>query len=150
MRKGYALYRNGKYAEAAEVFAWLPSSEAAFAEGGSLIKGRSYRDGISAFEKALERDPENEAATHNLELSRYILDYIEKTREQSDTGEESGIGADDVVYDNEAARGTETTTDHSDKDVAPESAEQWMRTVDTKTADFLKSRFSLEAARTSQ
>lgn len=150
MRKGYAFYRNGKYAEAAEVFAWLASSEAAFAEGVSLIKGRSYRDGIAAFEKALERDPENEAATHNLELSRYILDYIEKTREQSDTGEESGIGADDVVYDNEAARGTETTTNQDDKDVAPESAEQWMRTVDTQTSDFLKSRFALEAARTSQ
>lgn len=150
MRKGYALYRNGSYKEAAEVFASLPSSEAAFAEGVSLIKGRSYRDGIAAFEKALERDPENEAATHNLELSRHILDYIEKAREESDTGEESGIGADDVVYDNEAARGTDTATDHSDKDVAPESAEQWMRTVDTKTSDFLKSRFFLEAARTSQ
>jgi Ca-activated chloride channel family protein len=145
--KGYVLYRNGKYSEAAEVFAWLPSSEAAFAEGVALVKGRSYRDGIAAFEKALERDPDHEAAARNLKLTRHILEYLETTREQSDTGEESGIGADDVVYDNEAGRGAETTREYGDADVRPETAEQWMRTVDTRTADFLKIRFSLEAAR---
>lgn len=143
--KGYVLYRNGKYAEAAEVFAWLPSADAAFAEGVALVKGRSYREGIAAFEKALERDPDHEAAARNLKLSRHILDYIETTREQSDTGEEAGIGADDVVYDNEAGRGTETTREYGNGDVRPETAEQWMRTVDTRTSDFLRTRFSLEA-----
>ena len=29
-----------------------------------------------------------------------------------------------------------------------ETAEQWMRTVDTRTADFLRIRFALEAAKT--
>ncbi|MEP1934564.1 MAG: VWA domain-containing protein [Roseibium sp.] len=149
MRKAYALYRLGKYEEAAEIYAWQDSADAAIGEGMSLIKSRSYRPAIAAFEKAVEREPDNAGALHNLELSRYILDYVETSREQSDTGEEGGIGADDVVYDNEADRGADSQyqSDKASGDAAPETAEQWMRTVDTRTGDFLKSRFALEAAR---
>ena len=146
MWQAYSLYRFGRYEEAAELYAWQPSSQAAFGEGMALIKSRSYRGAIAAFEKALERDPGNEAAAHNLELAKYILDYVETTREQSDTGEERGIGADEIIYDNEAARGTETVERRDTGEILPETAEQWMRTVDTRTADFLKSRFALEVA----
>ncbi|WP_420411565.1 VWA domain-containing protein [Roseibium sp.] len=146
--KATALYRAGKYEEAAELYAWQESTDAAMGEGLSLIKSRSYRPAIAAFKKAVERDPDNKSAQHNLELARYILDYIETTREQSDTGEESGIGADDVVYDNEAGRGTDSQQPpQSTSETVPETAEQWMRTVDTSTGDFLRSRFALEAAR---
>ena len=109
------------------------------------MKSRSYRDAIDAFQKAVDRDPANEAARKNLELAKYILEYIERTREQSDTSEEAGIGADDTVYDNEAGRGTETQQQTGE--TMPETAEQWMRTVDTQTGDFLKSRFAIENAR---
>ena len=143
--KAYALYKSGKYEEAAELYAWQDSSNAALGEGMSLMKSRSYRDAIDAFQKAVDRDPANEAARKNLELAKYILEYIERTREQSDTSEEAGIGADDTVYDNEAGRGTETQQQTGE--TMPETAEQWMRTVDTQTGDFLKSRFALENAR---
>ncbi len=143
--KAYALQKDGQYAQSASVYARLPGSEAANAEGVVLIKGRAYRDAIAAFERALQRDPDNDVAARNLALAVYILDYVETSREQSDTGEDTGIGADEIVYDNEAARGTQTQI-ASDEDVVPETAEQWMRTVDTRTADFLKMRFALEAS----
>ena len=41
----------------------------------------------------------NPDAEANLAVAREIVDYIERVREQSDTGEESGIGADEVVLD---------------------------------------------------
>ncbi|WP_029065493.1 VWA domain-containing protein [Labrenzia sp. DG1229] len=147
-RKAYSLYKLGRYEEAAELYAWQDSSDAALGEGMSLMKSRAYRQAIVAFRKAVDRDPLNKAAQKNLELAEYILEYIESTREQSDTSEESGIGADDVVYDNEAGRGTETQQQPGE--VVPETADQWMRTVDTRTGDFLKSRFALENARGSQ
>jgi Ca-activated chloride channel homolog len=150
MWKAYSLYRLGKYEDAAEIYGWQESSDAAVGEGMSLIKSRSYRPAIDAFEKALQRDSDNETAERNLELARYILDYIETTREQSDTSEESGIGADDIVYDNEAGRGSDSQQPQETSETVPESAEQWMRTVDTRTGDFLKSRFALEAARGKQ
>ncbi|MEO9528983.1 VWA domain-containing protein [Roseibium sp.] len=147
--KALALYRLGKYEEAAELYAWQDGVDAAVGEGLSLIRSRSYRPAVQAFEKAVERDPNDLAARHNLELSRYILDYIETTREQSDTGEQAGIGADDVVYDNEAGRGADSqqTPQEDTRSALPETAEQWMRTVDTRTGEFLKSRFAIEAAR---
>jgi len=144
MWKGHSLYRVGKYAEAAGVFGRLQTAEAAFAQGMAHVKTREYREGIAAFEKALERDPDYPAAARNLEIASAILEYVERVREQSDTGEESGIGADDVVFDNESDRGAETTIDASSK-MKMDTAEQWMRTVDTRTEDFLRTRFALEA-----
>lgn len=149
MWRGHALYRAGKYAEAAEVLARLPTAEAAFAQGMAHLRSRGYRDGIAAFETALERDPDHPTAARNLEIARAILAYVERVREQSDTGEESGIGADDVVFDNEAGRGTETTVT-AEAETTLQTAEQWMRTVDTRTADFLRIRFALEAARSGE
>lgn len=145
--KAYVLYRAGDYEASAELFAWQDGTDAAMGEGLSLIRSRKYRDAIAAFQKAVERDPENAAARHNLEVSKHILDYIETTREQSDTGEAAGIGADDVVFDNEAGRGTDSERAQQTGDIMPEAAETWMRGVDTRTGDFLKSRFALEAAR---
>lgn len=144
--KGFALYRAGKYPEAAQVLARLSTVEAAFAQGMAHVKAREYRDGITAFEKALERDHGHTAAARNLEIARAVLDYIEGAREQSDTGEESGIGADDVVFDNESGRGAETTIT-GETEMKMETTEQWMRTVDTRTTDFLRTRFALEAAK---
>lgn len=144
MWRGQALYRDGDYETAAEVFGRIETPEAAFSQGMAAIKNRQYRPAIEAFETALERRPDWPEAEHNLELSKYILTYIEESREQSDTGEETGIGADDVVFDNEENRGAETEQSYAE-DVQPETAEQWMRTVDTQTSDFLKQRFAQEA-----
>lgn len=144
--RGYGLYKAGRYEEAVEVFAGIDTPLAAFSEGMAHIKSRSYRQAVTAFETALERDPDYASAKHNLGVAKDIVEYIERVREQSDTGEAAGIGADDIVYDNESGRGQETQIQEAG-DVQPQSAEQWMRTVDTRTADFLRSRFALEAAR---
>lgn len=141
--KGYALYFIGRYPEAAATFARVASADAAFAQGMALVKDREYRAGISAFESALERDPEHRPAARNLEITHAILVYVERLREQSDTGEGSE-GADEVVFDKEMEGGTEQVMGDKDR-LKIESAEQWMRTVETRTADFLSIRFALEA-----
>ncbi|MEM9759195.1 MAG: VWA domain-containing protein, partial [Pseudomonadota bacterium] len=57
-----------------------------------------------------------------------------------------GIGADEVVYDNTSDRGRDTEVTR-DSVVEAQSAEKWMRAVDTETAEFLRTRFFLEASR---
>ena len=143
MWKGYALALNGKYVEAAEVFARLNTPQAAFAQGVAYIKGREYRQGIEAFERALERDPDYAEAAANLEIARAILAYLERVREQSDTG--GSLGADEIRFDKESEGGTQQVFSAGDK-LKLESAEQWMRSVDTQVADYLRIRFALEAA----
>ncbi|SMP28932.1 vWA domain-containing protein [Shimia sagamensis] len=149
--RGVALYRGGQYETAAQEMARLETADAAFLQGMAHLKSRGYRDGVRAFERALEMEPEHKGAQQNLPISKAIVEYVETTREQSDTGEDSGIGADDVVFDNESGRGEDTQIEVPQDEVpAHLSTEQWMRTVDTRTEDFLKQRFRLEAAREEQ
>lgn len=144
--KGVAQYRSGQYPDAADTFGRIDSATGFFNRGNAFMRGREYRKAITAYENAVAEAPDWVEARENLELARYTLDYIERSREQSDTGEESGIGADEIVYDNEGERGTETEVTRESA-LEAESAEKWMRSVDTETADFLRSRFLLEAAR---
>jgi Ca-activated chloride channel family protein len=147
--RGYALYRAGRYADAASVLDRVETVEAAFIQGMAQLKSRAYRDGVRAFETALARDPDYPGAADNLATAQEIVAYVERVREQSDTGEDSGIGADEVVFDNEANRGAETEMQVTEQADGPGllTTEQWMTTVDTRTGDFLRSRFALEAAR---
>lgn len=146
LHHGYALMKSGQYADAAEVFADLDSYDAAMGEGLSRLRNREYRPATVAFETALERRPEDPDAQNNLEVSRAILAYVETAREQSDTGEDAGIGADDVVFDNAAQQGRDTTMQAVDQDAAPQTAEQWMSSIDTDMGDFLRFRFRLDLA----
>ncbi|MFK7878977.1 VWA domain-containing protein [Roseobacter sp.] len=147
--QGYALFRNGNYEQTAEVLGRVDTAEADFIRAVAFIRNRNYRDGVRAFEAVLERDPSFPGAAENLEIAKEIVEYVETTREQSDTGEESGIGADDVVFDNEAARGADTQMEvPTEEGIAILTTEQWMNTVNTRTSDFLRSRFLLEANRT--
>lgn len=146
LRRGYALYRGGKYEEAIEVLDRVDTAQAAFIQGMAHIKFREYRDGVRSFETALARDPDYPGAAENLDLARQIVTYVEDAREASDTGEDTGIGADDVVFDNEANRGVETEMEVPSEGAAPLTATQWMNTVDTRTSDFLRLRFALEAS----
>lgn len=146
MWKGQALYRDGQYSEAANVFSRLDTAAAAFAEGLAHIRGREYREGIAAFETARKRDPDFPGAAENLETAKAILDYVETTREQSDTGEEAGEGADEIVMDNKDARGADTQLQGGDEGGGLLTTEQWMNTVDTDPGDFLRQRFAIEDA----
>jgi Ca-activated chloride channel family protein len=145
--RGYALYRSGQYEKSIEVLGRIGTVQSAFIQGMAHIKSRGYRDAVRAFETAMELDPSYPGVVENLAVAREIVDYIERVREQSDTGEEAGIGADDVVFDNEAGRGTETQIEVAQEEgIGVLTTEQWMNTVDTRTADFLRQRFAIEAA----
>ena len=147
MWKNHALYRQGKYEEAAKGYEQLETAAASFAQGMALIKSRKYRDAVRAFELTLKRDPDYPGAAANLETAQDIVEWVEDAREQSDTGEEMGIGADEVVFDNESGRGADTQIEAETDKPALLSADQWMNTVDTRTDDFLRQRFAIEANR---
>ena len=144
--QGMSHYRAGQYVEAADAFARQGDATAFFNRGNAFLKAFEFRKAIVAYEQAVNDAPDWTEARENLELARYTLEYVERIREQGDTGEESGIGADDVVYDNEGERGSDTEVSR-DSAVEAQSAEKWMRAVDTETAEFLRSRFLLEADR---
>jgi Ca-activated chloride channel family protein len=144
--KGTAQYASGQYLEAAESFVRMANAEGFFNRGNAFMRGREYRKAVTSYEQAVADAPVWVEAQENLELARYTIDYIERSREQGDTGEKSGIGADEVVYDNDSERGSDTEVTRESA-VQAQSADKWMRSVNTETADFLRSRFLLEASR---
>jgi len=144
--KGTAEYDAGRYTESAGTFARLPSAEGFYNRGNAFMKGREYGKAITAYEQAVAEAPEWAEASENLQLSRYVLEYIEGTREQQDTGDQSELGADDYKFDNTGDRGLEMIITQQST-IELESADKWMRSVDTETSDFLRTRFELEAAR---
>lgn len=143
--RGISQYKAGQYEAATETLLRLDDADAAFAAGLARIKSRGYRDGVRAFEKALELDPDHKGAAANLPIAKEIVTFVETTRAQSDTGEEGGIGADDTVFDNESGQGAETQIEATEQTpVQHLTTEQWMNTVDTNTGDFLRQRFRSE------
>lgn len=147
--RGMALLKSGQYEAAATHYAGLGTAEAAFAEGLARLRNREYRGAIAAYETALDRRPDYPEAARNLAIAQAVLIFVEDTREASDTGEERGLGADDTVYDNDAARGTETRVTE-DAPPASVTTDQWLQSIDTQMGDFLKSRFQLDLARRSE
>lgn len=150
MWQGYAMMKAGRYEEAAEVFSRLDSAQAAFAEGLSRIRNREYRPGARAFETALLRQPGWSEAAHNRDVAWAIVAYVEDAQEASDTGEEAGIGADEIVFDNDANRGAETRIEGPTDDAPPLTADQWIDSIDTDMGDFLRSRFLLDQSGSAQ
>ncbi|MDK3073760.1 VWA domain-containing protein [Sedimentitalea sp. JM2-8] len=146
MWRGHAMMKAGRYADAAALFARLDSAEAAFAEGTARIRNREYRPGARAFETALVRRPGWAEAETNRDVAWAIVAFVEETAEASDTGEDTGIGADELVFDNESNRGAETQIEAPKEDSAPLTAEQWIDSIDTDMGDFLRSRFLLDTS----
>jgi Ca-activated chloride channel family protein len=144
--KGVAAYDSGLYSESAAAFGRMPTAEGFFNRGNAFMKGREYAKAVVSYEQAVAEAPNWTEAQENLELATYTVDYIESAREQSDTGDESELSADDYVFDNTKERGVEMEITQQST-IELESAEKWMRGVDTDTSDFLRTRFLLEASR---
>lgn len=144
--KGVAAYDAGLYEEAAASFARVATPQGFYNRGNAFMKAGAYGKAIVAYEQAVAEAPEWLEARENLDLAVYTLEYIERVREQSDTGDESEMSADDYVFDNTKERGLEVEITEQST-IEMESAEKWMRGVDTETRDFLRTRFLLEATR---
>jgi Ca-activated chloride channel family protein len=144
--KGVAAYDSGLYEESAAAFGRIPTAVGFYNRGNAFMKARDYGKAIVAYEQAVAEAPDWVEARENLELATYTLEYIERVREQSDTGDESELSADDYVFDNTKDRGLEVEITQQST-IELESAEKWMRGVDTETSDFLRTRFLLEATR---
>lgn len=144
MWRGVAAYRAGRFQAAAEAFAAVGSADGEFNLGNAQVRMREYRKALAAYERALELEADHAAARRNRDLVVAIIDTVESAREQSDTG--GKLGADEVRFDNESDRGERAEVDAATQlDVG--SAEQWMRQVETRTRDFLRTRFAIDLQR---
>lgn len=140
-----ALFRAGRYAEAAEALAPIQTSLAQYNRGTALVRGRDYQGAEAAFEASLRLDPANADAQANLAVTKAIIAYLTEERDAEDQGAPSEP-PDDTVSDLAGDKGRRVQIDAASQ-LSEDAAAEWMRSVETRPADFLKSRFAIEAAK---
>jgi Ca-activated chloride channel family protein len=139
---GIAQFRAGNFKEAAQTFGGMDTAEAAYDQGNALIMLGKYDEAITRFDRALALRPGWPDAEANRTLATLRAERVKKTGgDQGDQREKP----DEIVYDkdkkNTGGQETETTG-------APMSDEAvralWLKRVQTRPADFLKSRFAYQ------
>jgi Ca-activated chloride channel family protein len=146
MWKGVACYRAQNFDCAIAQFARVESAESELNLGNAYLKAGALTLAVASYERALEMKPTWKEAEENLALARSLIPPPEPKPEEEDGEGEKGteLGADDIVFDNESNKGTDTQIDASE---LPElSADVWLRGVNATPSEFLRRKFAIQAA----
>lgn len=148
MRVGVAWYRAGEFEKAEQAFARVPSAEAEFNRGNCLVMQGKYEAAVKRFDRALELRPDWEDAQVNREVAAIRAD---RTRQEGGDMGDQKIGADKIVFDNQKKGGSqETEVDQQQAMSQSEMQAMWLRRVQTKPADFLRSKFAFQLSEEDQ
>lgn len=150
-RIGVAQFRNGDFKGAAKTFARVPGANGAYDQGNAWLMAGAYTGAVASYDRALGFRPGWKEAEENkaLALARQkLLDDSSQDADQEQTGQDK---PDEIVFD---AKKGEDKTDPKQKplELAAEklSEEQlratWLRHVQTTPGQFLRAKFSYQAA----
>lgn len=147
MWQGTAWYRAGEFQKAAQAFSRCSSPEARFNEGNAWLMQGKYDTAIANYEKALATRPDWKEARENRDLAAARAKLL--NHEGGDLGDQK-LGADDVVFDKKKPGGqdTEIAGEQATSDSAVQAI--WLRRVQTRPADFLRSKFAYQLATESE
>jgi Ca-activated chloride channel family protein len=143
MRQGVAWFRAGEFEKSEQAFARLATPEAEFNRGNCLVMRGKYEQAIERFDRALNLRPKWTDAEINRSIAVARAKLTE--RKGGDMGDQL-IGADEVVYDKNSKQSAGQDTEAESAQPISDSSMQalWLRNVQTKPADFLKSKFAYQ------
>jgi Ca-activated chloride channel family protein len=143
MRQGVAWFRAGEFEKAEQAFARLATPEAEYNRGNCLVMRGKYEQAIERFDLALSLRPNWTYAETNRSIAVARAKLTE--RKGGDMGDQL-IGADEVVYDknNKQSAGQDTEAEAAQPISDSSMQALWLRNVQTKPADFLKSKFAYQ------
>ncbi|MAB22095.1 MULTISPECIES: vWA domain-containing protein [Idiomarina] len=107
LRQGAALYRNGDYEAAADVFAQHSSPEAQYNLGNALAQQQQYDAAIAAYEKALEKRPDWSEAVENKQLVEQLKEQDSDSSDGSGESSEKSDSQDDESKNDSEQNGNE-------------------------------------------
>jgi len=142
MRQGIALYRAGDFEKAAKAFVRVPGAVGAFDQGDALLMHGAYDQSIAAFDRALGFQPGWTEALENRALALARRDRIQKQVGDESTDQEP----DQTVVDLNAKHGEQKAeTSEGDRLSDAELQATWLRRVQTTPGDFLRVKFAYQA-----
>ena len=140
-----ASYRAGDFKQAAGIYAGLPGADAAFNQGNALAMSGKYDAAIERYDAALQQRPDWQAALTNRKIAqerqkRIHHDGADMTggKLAADKGFRFDKGAPKKQEQQQYAEG-ESLGDGGMQDI-------WLRKVQTKPGDFLRSKFAYQQA----
>jgi Ca-activated chloride channel family protein len=144
--QGVALFKQGQFKAAASLFAGYDTAQAVFNHGNALLMQGKYEDAAKRYARALELQPDWEAAMVNREIALARAKVLKKEGGDMTGGQ---MEADDIVFSEGKAppsAGEEQVEGGQGMDDAALRA-VWLRHVQTKPADFLRAKFAYQHAR---
>jgi Ca-activated chloride channel family protein len=146
MWRGIAAYQAYDFLASAESFRKIEGPAGRFALGNAEAQNHAYEKAIKAYDEVLAAEPGNPAAKHNRAIVEAALEAQEEKRRKQETGEAPpDLKADETRVDPSQKGGKRIQVQAEDL-TTPGAAEAWMREVQTSPADFLKQKFSIQAA----
>ncbi|MGE0381535.1 MAG: tetratricopeptide repeat protein [Hyphomicrobium sp.] len=141
MWRGVAQMRAADFKGAEQSFAGIDTAEGAFNHGNALVMMGQYEDAMGRYDRALALKPDWPQAKANREIARVRAERVKAPG--GDQGDQR-LGADEIVFDKDAKKpgGQETQTTGGMDDKAVRAL--WLKRVQTKPADFLRSRFGYQ------
>lgn len=137
MWRGIALYRAGRYDDAVQSFARIDSPESDFNQGNALAQQGRFVEAAQRYEQALKRRPKWSAAEANLALVRKLIPPDDKDQDQDQ--ELQPNKGDKIQFDKKGGEGQMQTMVSTEQ-----SAEMWMRAIQTSPTDLLAREFELQ------
>ena len=148
MRRGVAHYRAAAFDDAAAEFGRVGTPEGAFNQGNAYLMRGKYADAIASYDRALDQRPDWQAAEDNRAIAVVRMDRMAPPEDDAG-GTGAMLEADEIVFDESGQRsgGQQVTADESGAQMSDEEIQAlWLRRVQTKPADFLRTKFAYQAA----
>jgi Ca-activated chloride channel family protein len=148
--RGASLYRDGDFEQAAQLFTQLDSPEEIYNHGNALVMLGQYEQAVERYGEALKLKPGWKSAEQNLDIA---LSRAKALKREGGNMTEGKLGADDIQFSDKPDSGQsgEEQTIESEMPSNDASLQQiWLRQVQTRPADFLRSKFAYQLSRQQQ
>jgi Ca-activated chloride channel family protein len=143
--RGIALERTQDYEQALNSFALSDTAEGWYNQGNALAHLGKYPEAVEAYRQAINQRHPWKEAEDNLALVQSLIPKPPDKKDKNQQQEEApDLPPDQVKFDEKGKQGKKTAT--KIKLDPNQIADIWMRNIQTTPADFLRQRFSIQAA----
>jgi Ca-activated chloride channel homolog len=149
--RGIAAYRRYDFFEAGQAFAQVSSRDGMLALANAQARNHQWEKAIAAYHGLLAADPDDAAAKTNLAIVQGIFDKLEAERRKTEQSDQAPpeLPPDDTKVDRGQKGGQRVEVQPGDVSTDA-AAEAWMRSVETRPADFLKAKFAVQASQATE
>ena len=141
-----ALFRQGEFEQAAGIWSGFDTAEGAFNHANALLMQGQYESAAQRYSRALELRPGWTEAQENQAIALSRAKALEQEGADMTGGR---IGADDITFSSAPPSNepdSEETEQTAESPGDPALREIWLRQVQTRPADFLRSKFAYQHA----